>query len=368
MDDNNLQYEEFCDYSEDSSVDTQFILTIDDKYAGFRLDAALADILPEFSRSRIANAIRDGNVLVNGVVKPNKTRLLGGETVHLTLPETAEASAFVPQDIPLNIVYEDDDVLVINKPKQLVVHPAAGNWSGTLLNGLLFHRSQLSGIPRAGIVHRLDKDTTGLMVVAKTIAAQTNLVRQLQMRTVKRVYRAIVNGIVPYDGKIETLIGRDPHNRTKMAVVKFGGKEAITHVTVLERFDSHCYIECALETGRTHQIRVHMKEAGHPLAGDALYGNIRHPCSDEVKNAILSLGRQALHAHKLTFIHPANNQEISFNAAIPDDMKKVLSALRGKLNDESNHYEFSGRLDEDWEDEYDDEDEDDNDVDVIYVR
>ena len=249
-----------------------------------------------------------------------------------------------------------------------MVHPAAGNWTGTLLNGLLFHYPELSQVPRAGIVHRLDKDTSGLMVVAKTLPAQNNLVQQLQARTVKRIYRAVCNGIVPFDGKIDTKIGRDPHNRLKMAVVKFGGKQAITHIKVLERYLNHSYIECALETGRTHQIRVHMREAGHPLAADPVYGNVRHACSDTVKDVVKNLHRQALHAYRLSFIHPKTGETVSFEAPMAADIYHLLSVLRLEAGLDSSLQHEAGYSDEHFH-EGDDEDwDDDDDVEVIYVR
>ena len=256
---------------------------------------------------------------------------------------------------------------MLNKPAGLVVHPAAGNWSGTLLNGLLAHCPALSQVPRAGIVHRLDKDTSGLMVVAKTLQAQNHLVQQLQDRTVKRIYRAVANGVVPFDGKIDTLIGRDPHNRLKMAVVKFGGKPAVTHVKVLERYGSHSYIECALETGRTHQIRVHMREANHPLAGDPVYGNPRHAASDKVKEVVKGLGRQALHAYRLSFVHPQSGETVSFEAPLPQDIYHLLSVLRlesGMDSSLSNEAEWQDHMvddDDDWN-------EDDYDVEVVYLK
>ena len=227
------------DYNDDLdlAVDGETIeLQVPNDLAGKRLDAALAQLLPDYSRSRITTWIKDGLVIINGVPAQPKHKLIGSEKVSVTIMPSVETAAFIAEDIDLDVVYEDDTVIVINKPAGLVVHPAAGNWTGTLLNGLLFHYPELSQVPRAGIVHRLDKDTSGLMVVAKTLPAQNNLVQQLQARTVKRIYRAVCNGIVPFDGKIDTKIGRDPHNRLKMAVVKFGGKQAITHIKVLERY------------------------------------------------------------------------------------------------------------------------------------
>ncbi|MBR7002918.1 MAG: 23S rRNA pseudouridine(1911/1915/1917) synthase RluD [Neisseriaceae bacterium] len=352
------------DYSEVSSLADEIELTIDNQYAGMRLDACLANMLPEYSRSRITDCIKKGFVSIDNRVASAKMKVVGGEKIIFRLPEKVETANFAPENIPLNIIYEDDAILVIDKPAHLVVHPAAGNWTGTLLNGLLHYCPALQTVPRAGIVHRLDKDTTGLMVVAKTVPAQTDLIRQLQERSVKRIYRAIANGVVPYDGKIETQIGRNPHNRLKMAVVPFGGKPAITHVTVLERFETHSYIECALETGRTHQIRVHLREARHPLAGDPLYGNPRHACDEPVKAAIQNLGRQALHACKLSLIHPISGEEVSFKSELPADFKAVLAALRGEYVMAT---PFSGSLKDDFDDDTFDDD-DDNGVEVVYVR
>ena len=358
------------DYNDDLdlTVESQIIeLTVPNELAGKRLDAALAQMLPDYSRSRITGWIKDEQVMLNGKVAQPKHKLIGSEHLTVTITPSLETAAFTAEAMDLNIVYEDDTVIVINKPAGLVVHPAAGNWTGTLLNGLLHHCPSLSQVPRAGIVHRLDKDTSGLMVVAKTLPAQNNLVQQLQSRSVKRIYRAICNGIVPFDGKIETNIGRDPHNRLKMAVVKYGGKEAITHVRVLERYLNHSYIECSLETGRTHQIRVHMREAKHPLVADPVYGNVRHACSDKIKDVIKQLHRQALHAYRLSFVHPQTEQLVSFEAPMPEDMYHLLSLLRLEAGLDSSLQHEAGYADEMQFD--DDEDwDDDDDVEVIYVR
>lgn len=343
------------------------VLTVPNELAGMRLDAALAKMLPEYSRSRITTWIKDGFVRCNDQITTPKDKLIGGEVLSVQIQQSNENQAFEPETMDLNIVFEDDTVMVLNKPAGLVVHPAAGNWTGTLLNGLLAYCPELAQVPRAGIVHRLDKDTSGLMVVAKTLPAQNALVQQLQNRVVKRIYRAVADGVVPFDGKIETLIGRDPHNRLKMAVVKFGGKEAITHVQVLERYHAHSYIECSLETGRTHQIRVHMREARHPLAGDPVYGNPRHACSPTVKEVVKNLGRQALHAYRLGFNHPQTGEWLSFEAPMPEDMYHLLSVLRlesglhSSLTKEVAWQNEYGDDDDDW-------DEDDYDVEVVYVK
>lgn len=362
------------DYNDDLdlAVDAETVeLQVPNELAGKRLDAALAQLLPDYSRSRISQWIKDGQVMVNGHTAQPKSKLIGSEEITVTITPSVETAAFIAEAMDLDIVYEDDTVLVINKPAGLVVHPAAGNWTGTLLNGLLHYCPELSQVPRAGIVHRLDKDTSGLMVVAKTLPAQNNLVQQLQSRSVKRIYRAVCNNIVPFDGKIDTKIGRDPHNRLKMAVVKFGGKQAITHIKVLERYLNHSYVECALETGRTHQIRVHMREAGHPLVADATYGNVRHMCSDTVKEVVKSLQRQALHAYRLSFEHPKTKEMVSFEAPMAADIYHLLSVLRLEAGLDSSLQHEAGYADENWQDPEDgdeDFDDDDDDVEVIYVR
>jgi len=240
------------------SLSNSIALTIPHDSGGLRLDVALQRLLPEHSRSRLQAWIKEGLVTVDEKPSTSKTKVWGGERVLVQVQAKPEVHAFTAQDIPLNIVYEDDHILVINKPAGMVVHPAAGNWEGTLLNALLFHAPQLHDVPRAGIVHRLDKDTSGLLVVAKTLSAQTHLVRQLQARTVKREYRAIVWGQLWRNGVVNQPIGRDPRSRTKMAINRMG-KPAVTRYEVLERFSVQTYLRCNLETGRTHQIRVHMQ-------------------------------------------------------------------------------------------------------------
>lgn len=366
---NDDDYNDDLPFAADEAAQSYKNWTVPNELAGLRLDAALARLAPEFSRSRLTAWIKENYVTVNSRIVPPKYKLIGGETIQVAIQQDESQLAFTPEAMALDIIYEDASVLVLNKPAGLVVHPAAGNWQGTLLNGLLAYCPALAQVPRAGIVHRLDKDTSGLMVVAKTMRAQTHLVRQLQARTVKRTYRAVADGIVPYDGKIETLIGRDPHNRTRMAVVPFGGKEAITHVKVLERYADFSYIECQLETGRTHQIRVHMKAAGHPLAGDPLYGNPRHPATAEAKAAIKAMARQALHAYRLSFIHPQTQEKVQFEAVLPEDIYHLLSVLRLQAGMDSaikNADEWQQRLTGDEDEE--DWDDDDYDVDVIYIR
>ena len=251
------------------------LLLVTEDCLGLRLDQTLARLLPDHSRSRLQNWIRDGRVLVDGAVSDPKKKLRGGEELVVQEQEAPAALETEPEDMALDIVFEDHALLVIAKPAGLVVHPGSGNGSGTLMNGLLFRYPELAGVPRAGIVHRLDKDTSGLMVVARTLPAQTDLVRQLQARTVKRQYLALAWGDVLRDGTVDAPMARHPTQRTKMAVVP-GGKLARTHYRVLERFPGLSLLECSLDTGRTHQIRVHMASLKHPLVGDSVYGP-RHP-------------------------------------------------------------------------------------------
>lgn len=308
-------------------------LTVPNDCGGMRLDQALARLMPEYSRSRLQSWIKEGLVSVSGGPADAKQKVWGGEILTVAPQPTPEESAFKAQDVPLNIVYEDEHLLVIDKPAGLVVHPAAGNWEGTLLNGLLHHVPQVDAVPRAGIVHRLDKETSGLLVVAKTIPAQTDLVRQLQARTVKREYRAIVWGIVHGKGRVDAPIGRDAHDRKKMAVVKHFGKPAVTHFEALETFSWHSYVRCLLETGRTHQIRVHMQSIKAPLVGDPVYGprggtmsgvKMKESLSDTVRN----FKRQALHAARLGLIHPATGEAMQWHSDLPADMKALLAVLR----------------------------------------
>ena len=291
--------------------------------AGRRLDLVLAEMLADHSRNRLQGWVREGRVRVDGIafVEP-KRRLLGGEEVAVLLAPDEAALADRPEDIPLVVVFEDDSLLVIDKPAGLVVHPGSGNRSGTLMNALLHHVPGVAAVPRAGIVHRLDKDTSGLLVVAKTLAAQTDLVRQLQARTVKRQYLAVAAGKVRRAATIDAPLGRHPIQRTKMAVVPVarGGKPAVTHVRVLEQFAACALVECSLETGRTHQIRVHMASIGHPLVGDPAYG--RHD------PRLPRFSRQALHAARLGLIHPASSAPMHWEVPLPPDMAALLETLR----------------------------------------
>jgi 23S rRNA pseudouridine1911/1915/1917 synthase len=334
---------------------------------GQRLDIALQNMFPEHSRSRLQAWIKDGLVLLDGATATAKTKVWGGESVKLSPPPNQQENAFKPENIALDIVFEDDTLLVINKPAGLVVHPAAGNWSGTLLNALLYHCPQLAEVPRAGIVHRLDKDTSGLLVVAKTLEAQTSLVRQLQARTVKREYRAIVWGQLWKNGKVDQPIGRHSHVRTKMAISRTG-KPAVTHYEVLERFGTNTYLRCNLETGRTHQIRVHMQFLKAPLLGDPVYGIgniIPHKLMTQtLRDAVSQFNRQALHAIKLGLIHPKTHQPMEWQIELADDMKGLLEAMRHEdAPAEATPFDFG--VDEDGlyigdDDDWDDEDYDED--------
>lgn len=321
-------------------------ITIPHDLGGLRLDVALQRLLPEHSRSRLQAWIKANLVKVNQDNSTAKTKVWGGEIVQIAVQPKPEVHAFVAQDIPLDIVFEDEHILVVNKPAGMVVHPAAGNWDSTLLNALLFHAPQLHDVPRAGIVHRLDKETSGLLVVAKTLSAQTNLVRQLQARIVKREYRAIVWGQIWRNGVIDQPIGRDPRSRTKMAINRMG-KLAITHYEVLERFSVQTYMRCNLETGRTHQIRVHMQHLKAPLVGDPVYGfrgivPIR-VMTQTLRDEVSLFNRQALHAIKLGLMHPATNTFIEWQIELADDMKALLEAMRHEdvRDDEDEVFELS---------------------------
>jgi 23S rRNA pseudouridine1911/1915/1917 synthase len=310
---------ELADYSANPRIG----LSVPGDCSGQRLDQVLARLLAQHSRSRLQNWIREGRVTVGGerVVEPRQ-KLWAGESIEVAEAPDERAESSAPEDIPLQVVYEDECLIVIDKPVGLVVHPGNGNWSGTLLNALLYHAPQLDKVPRAGIVHRLDKDTSGLMVVAKTLEAQTDLVRQLQARSVKRCYQALVRGIVERAGSVDAPIGRHPTLRTSMAVVHTG-KPARTHYRVLEQFLACTLIECALETGRTHQIRVHMTSIGHPLVGDPTYGSgaSRVP-------RVAEFPRQALHACRLSLLHPGTGKAMLWRSAVPEDMATLIDSVR----------------------------------------
>jgi len=296
---------------------------------GARLDSSLSEMLPNFSRSKITSWIKSGDALINKKLFKPKDKSNGSEIVFLTLNQK-DTNDWVAEKIPLNVVYEDEDIIVINKQFGLVTHPGAGNWTGTLANALLYYDPNLSRLDRAGIVHRLDKNTSGLMVIARNEKAQKYLVEQLQNHSVEREYSAIVYGHMIAGGTIDEPIGRDPRDRVKQAVLS-NGKSALTHYRAIDRFKSHTHVKAILETGRTHQIRVHLSHVGHSLIGDPMYGGrVRFPkkASEELKEALLSFKRQALHSKKLTLIHPISGELMSWKAALPDDMKGLLEALK----------------------------------------
>jgi 23S rRNA pseudouridine1911/1915/1917 synthase len=309
------------DYNASSPAARPLRLVLPPACAGQRLDQALSLLLPQFSRSRLAQWIRDRRIELDGHAVLPKTKVWGGEKVAVHPAADPAATAATAEAIALDVVYEDATVLVVAKPAGLVVHPGRGNWSGTLLNALLAHAPQLAALPRAGIVHRLDKETSGLLVVAKSLEAQTSLVRQLQARTVKREYLALVHGRVARDGTVEAPIGRHPVQRTRMAVAA-RGRPSITHYAVLQHFAHATLLRCRLETGRTHQIRVHMQSLGHPLVGDPVYGKKR-----SADPLLTAFARQALHAERLAFIHPVSGETVKWQAPPPADMQALIAAL-----------------------------------------
>jgi 23S rRNA pseudouridine1911/1915/1917 synthase len=297
--------------------------------SGCRFDQVAAELFPQYSRARLQSWIRAGDLrLAGNVAKPN-ARLMGGEQLSLATELQAEGE-WLPQALELDLAYEDEHIIVVNKAAGVVVHPAAGNPDGTLLNALLHHAPQVQAVPRAGIVHRLDKDTTGLMVVAKTLEAQTNLVKQLQARTVSREYDAIAQGTMLTGGTVNAPIGRHPRQRTKMAVVDFNGKVAITHYRIAGRLGAFTRLRVKLETGRTHQIRVHMAHIGHPLVGDPVYGGRLHSPKGldlDLARAVRAFPRQALHAAQLGLNHPVSGEFLQWQAPLPEDMKELLALL-----------------------------------------
>lgn len=304
--------------------------TIPADCAGIRLDQALARLLPDWSRSRLQTWIREKRISVDGAEATPKQKVWSGEKVEVRPAAGPVETIHAPEPISLDLLYEDDSLIVINKPAGLVVHPGSGNWQGTMLNALLHHAAELGSVPRAGIVHRLDKDTSGLLVVAKTLEAQTQLVRQLQKHTVNRDYLALVLGTVSMDGWVDAPVGRHPVERTKMAVVA-NGKPARTFYHVLEKLDGCTLLRCRLETGRTHQIRVHMHSIGHSLLGDPVY---RSKPDRNIQNLtrLAGFSRQALHAQRLELTHPQRGTRMAWEVPLPDDMKNLLLLLRRQNN------------------------------------
>jgi len=304
-------------------------IIIPKRMKGERLDVALAEMLPDFSRSKITTSIKSGDILISGKTFKPKEKSNGLEVVSFNFNQK-ENNDWLPEKIPLKIVFEDEDIIVLDKQFGLVTHPGPGNWTGTLANALLHYDSNLSKLDRAGIVHRLDKNTSGLMVVAKNSKSQKYLVEQLQSHSISREYSAIVYGYMISGGSIEEPIGRDPKDRVKQAIVS-NGKDATTHFRVIDRFKSHTHVKAILETGRTHQIRVHLSHIGHPLIGDPMYGGrVRFPkkASIDLKDSLINFKRHALHSKKLTLTHPISGENMSWTSKLPDDMMKLLEVLQ----------------------------------------
>jgi 23S rRNA pseudouridine1911/1915/1917 synthase len=307
---------------------TIFIEVVPIDCAGMRLDQVLAQLFTDFSRSKLQSWNKCGKVMVNGNPLKSKDRLEGGETIELDAEAEVVIKA-VAEPIPLQIVFEDEAILIVNKPAGLVVHPAIGNWQGTLLNALLNHLPILASLPRAGIVHRIDKGTSGLLMVAKTQAAHHSLVGQLQARTIHREYIALCCGRMTAGGTIDTPIGRHPNDRIRYAI-RESGKPAVTHYRVLQRFNRYTQVQVKLETGRTHQIRVHMESIRYPLVGDPVYGGrlqIPPNCNTRFEVALRAFKRQALHAAKLGLVHPGHGEYLEWEIALPEDMQNLLEAL-----------------------------------------
>lgn len=305
----------------------QSVMVPDDQ-EGRRFDQIAAACFPEFSRARLQSWIRDGLLVVDGETRKPKEKLYGGEKLFLSV-EVQPEGQWEAENILLDVVYEDNDIIVINKPAGLVVHPAEGNYTGTLLNALLYHYPDNVALPRAGIVHRLDKDTTGLMVVVRSLAAHADLVAQLQGRTLHREYEAVVRGVMTGGAVVDAPIGRHPKNRLKMAVVR-GGKPSVTHYRVLKRYRAHTHVRLNLQTGRTHQIRVHMSHQHFPLVGDDLYGGglkLPKSCTVELREVLRAFRRQALHARQLGLIHPVTGAYMEWEVPLPDDFQMLLDGL-----------------------------------------
>lgn len=305
------------------------VRTIPEDLAGQRLDQALAKLFPEYSRSRLKGWLLDGAIVVDGDSPRPRDPVHGGETVTLQAEPEVSVTA-EPEAIALDVVHEDESLIVVNKPAGLVVHPGAGNSRGTLMNGLLHHAPELEALPRAGIVHRLDKDTSGLLLIARTLIAHTSLVRQLADRDISRFYLAVCNGVLTGGGTIDAALGRHRVDRKRMCV-RDDGKPAVTHYTVLERYAAHTYINVQLDTGRTHQIRAHFAHRRHALVGDPVYGGrlaLPKGAGDQLIMTLRRFRRQALHATKLEFTHPETGESLRFEAAPPDDFANLLAVLR----------------------------------------
>ena len=306
----------------------QLSAIVPEEMSGMRLDQVLANLFQQHSRTRLQNWIKQGNVLVNDAQVSQRHKVSGGEYIHI-VTQWQEQSEYEAEDIALDVLFEDEAILIINKPPGLVTHPGAGNQTGTLLNALLHHCPDLNLIPRAGIVHRLDKDTSGVMVIAKTPEIHTSLIAMMQNRLIRREYLALVKGKITSGGTIDQPIGRHPKHRTQMAVVP-SGKQAITHYRIQKRYQDFTLLKCQLETGRTHQIRVHTAFIRHPIIGDPVYGgrfSLPKGCSDRLKDVLQNFRRQALHAYHLSFPHPVTQQAVEWQAHLPDDFKALLDIL-----------------------------------------
>ena len=306
---------------------------ITDRFAGMRLDTALAELFPDYSRSRVQSWIRAGQVRLDGAEGKPRTRLAGDELLEVTIPDQPQVDEFSAQDIPLDIVYQDDDLIVVNKPAGLVVHPAAGHADGTLQNALLYFDRGLADVPRAGIVHRLDRDTTGLLVVARNPGTHRRLVKLMQARRIKREYQALVHGVVTAGGSVDAAIGRHARDRKRMCV-REDGRPAVTHYRVLQRFRAHTHLLLELESGRTHQIRVHMQYLHHPLVGDPVYGGRdRVPPGAEQAfiDQLRAFPRQALHAWRLGLPHPRTGEDMQWETPLPEDMRRLIEAMQADL-------------------------------------
>ncbi len=307
-------------------IEADFIVPLE--YGEMRVDQVVARLMPEHSRSRIQSWIKSGSLKVNEQECKPKDKVIMGDVINIHA-EVVSRDRWLPEDIPLDILYEDRHIVIINKPAGMVVHPAAGNLNGTLLNGLLFRFPEMDVLPRAGIVHRLDKDTSGLMVAARSLVAHTSLVSQLQDRSMGREYEAVAIGAMTGSGTVDQPIARHAQNRLKMAVHP-GGKSAVTHFRVVQRYQGFTHIQCKLETGRTHQIRVHMSYIHHPLVGDPVYGgrvNLPKGCDSAFADYLRGFGRQALHAGKLTLLHPESARQLSWEAPVPADMVDLLARI-----------------------------------------
>ncbi len=305
---------------------------IPDKFSGLRLDNALAKLFPDYSRARLQKWIKNGDATVNGKYMRSKDVVAGGEEVLLNI-ELQDEVELEPEDIPLEIIYEDESLMVVNKPAGLIVHPGAGNPSGTMANALLHHIPEIRSVPRVGIVHRLDKETTGLLVVAKNLKVHTHLVEQLQQRTVSRKYIALVSGELISGGTVDEPIGRHSVDRKKMAIKPSMGRPAITHYRIRKKYKGFTLLDVKLETGRTHQIRVHMSHIKFPIVGDLVYGRKMNAGKNSTLQLLSSFPRQALHAAELSFVHPKKQSEVTFSAPLPADFQELVDILESNQNE-----------------------------------